>query len=651
MDRVAQRVLKREEPTIDLFGTLRILWYRWKLVACVFLIFMCGAAIYTLTAAPRYTATAMLLFDARKIEPFPQQEYPSADINSAFVDSQIEVLKSENLARSVIEQLNLLSDLEFAPAEGGRKGSNETVLLARVVSKFHNNLVIKRLGLTYVVSVSYRSLDPDKAARISNALAEAYIVAELDSKSQVARRANVWLEDRLRELRNLVENTEKTIATFKADNSSARPDSVQLNEAQVADVSTQRRVVLRDLESSVQAYRALHEKLLRRVAEFTQQQSFPATEARLVSAASPPLQRSEPKESLILGVASLLGLLAGVGVAFARDYVDNGVRSPIEVEQKLGITCLGVLPNIGSVCPPIAHDEKKAGIMSLGMFPAISDLGAVVRQVHERWLLAVREMQERWLPRRHSEVASYRRNETMAEVDLYGLNQQTERVGRGTLLAPSFEQYRFVVDKPLSHFAETIRSLKVAAEIAGLAQRQTVIGVTSAVHSEGKSLVAANLGAMLAGSGRQVLLIDANPRSCQGLTQRLAPEAKMGLLDFVLADVPLQGVVCQDPITNLNFLPMITPIPPKYCHGIASSSAMKKLLESVTNSYDYIIIDLPAIMPIADVKAVSHLIEHFILVIQYSHTSQDTVVDALRMAPLVSQKLLGAVLNKAEIKS
>jgi polysaccharide biosynthesis transport protein len=68
---------------------------------------------------------------------------------------------------------------------------------------------------------------------------------------------------------------------------------------------------------------------------------------------------------------------------------------------------------------------------------------------------------------------------------------------------------------------------------------------------------------------------------------------------------------------------------------------MKKLLGSVKDSYDYITIDLPAIIPIADVKAVSHLIEHFILIIGYNHTSQDAVFDALRMAPLVSQKVTG----------
>ena len=60
----------------------------------------------------------MLLFDVRKNEPFQQQGYPNAAADSAFVDIEVEVLKSENLARSVVRTLSLQSDPEFAPSAG-----------------------------------------------------------------------------------------------------------------------------------------------------------------------------------------------------------------------------------------------------------------------------------------------------------------------------------------------------------------------------------------------------------------------------------------------------------------------------------------------------------------------------------------------------
>src|SRR5262249_16245962 len=193
------------------------------------------------------------------------------------------------------------------------------------------------IGLTYVVSIEYRSLDPKKAARISNAVAEAYIAGELDSKTQAARRANVWLQDRTGELRKLAENTERAVVDYKARNSAIATTASPLTDQQVAELAGQRRVALQDLESSAQTYRALHEQLLQRIAEFTQQQSFPATEARVVSPASPPLEKSEPKTFRILGVAALLGLVGGLGAAFAREYFDGSLRSSRQVPKAIAI--------------------------------------------------------------------------------------------------------------------------------------------------------------------------------------------------------------------------------------------------------------------------------------------------------------------------
>ena len=75
---------------------------------------------------------------------------------------------------------------------------------------------------------------------------------------------------------------------------------------------------------------------------------------------------------------------------------------------------------------------------------------------------------------------------------------------------------------------------------------------------------------------------------------------------------------------------------------------MQHLLDSVRDRYDYVILDLPPITLFADVKAASHLIDYFILVIEWGRTSEQAVTGALNTAPLVVEKLLGAVLNKAD---
>ena len=602
------QVADAEEPLIDVVEAFRVLRRRRVLVASILALAALGAVVYLAITPARYTASSMLLFDVRKNEPFQQQGYPNAAADSAFVDSQVEVLKSENLARSVVRNLSLQSDPEFAPSggfamQGFIKGILEAVLgtsqtstgsdqFARVVRMLQKNLTIKRIGLTYVVSIDYRSLDPNKAAQISNAAAETYLVGELDSKYQAERRANVWLEDRINELKAQAAKAERAVAEYKARNDVDTSGS-RLNEQQLADASSQRRVLLKDLESSAQTYRALHEALLQRVTQFTQQQSFPATEARIVSPASPPLEKSEPKALIALGIASVLGLVGGFGTAFAREYLDRTFRSSKQVERELGVECLGILPAIE---------------------PA-------------RWRL----------PRWRRDVANGER-----------------------IISASVERHRYVVREPLSRFAETIRDLKVAADTAALHRSNKVIGITSARPHEGKSLLAANLSEMIALSCCKVLLIDCELRN-GGLTGQLAPKAKEGLLEVVAGRAAVNDFIWRDPITNLHFLPAVKlagesdqnakeQLPPAvlFQRTQLTPIGLKALLESVQDSYDYVVLDLPPITPVADVKAISHLIDAFILVIEFGRTPQQAVIDALNAVPTVGEKLLGAVLNKAD---
>jgi uncharacterized protein involved in exopolysaccharide biosynthesis len=185
---------------------------------------------------------------------------------------------------------------------GASPASSEADQLARAGRKLQANLTIKRTGLTYVASIDYRSPDPNKAARIANAVTEAYFIGRLDSKSRAARRAGTWLQDRLGELKLQAERTERAVADHKSNDSPVDASRPPLNEQESADLSSQRRVLLQDLESSAQIYRALHESLLQRVSKFTQQQSFPMTDAAppqaCDSGSAAPITRQSHQRSL-----------------------------------------------------------------------------------------------------------------------------------------------------------------------------------------------------------------------------------------------------------------------------------------------------------------------------------------------------------------
>lgn len=597
------RTTTSKDQYIDPASALRVLRRRWTVIASMFALAIVVAATYVAATSQRYTAASLLLFNVRAAEPFQQRGYPNAAADSAYVDSQVEVLKSEAIAKSVVRNLNLLSDPEFISRTGGFLGILRNISNAvvgsrtqpneegRAVAAFQGNLTIKRIGSTYVVQIDYRSLDATKAARISNAVSEAYLSDQNASKYRFSSDIDAWLRDRLDKLRAQAQNSERAVAEYKAKSNVVGEDEPLLSEQQLGELSSRRRVLLKDLESSAQSYRMLYEAFLQRVTEFTNQQTFPINEARIVSEASPTLVKNDPKPVLVLGAASLLGLVGGLALAFARDYLDRSFRSSEQVEKQIGTECLGVLPTI--------------------------------RPARDR------------LPNKRRDAES------------------------GDRSMPTFaRKCRFVIREPFSQFAETMRSLKVAADVAGLHRPNKVIGVTSVRPKEGKSLLAANLSEMMALSGCEVLLIDCHLRNV-GLTTQLAPAAKAGVTEVIAGQAAVTDVVWRDPSTNLSFLPAVkagvnrdpaagTVLPPAALCQLTqlTSAGLNTLLQSIQDRYDYVILDLGSLTPIADVKAISHLIDSFIVVIELGSTSQEAAIDALNSVPAMFEKLLGVVLNQ-----
>ena len=117
-----RRTATSKDQYIDPVGVLRVLRRRWAVIASMLALAIAIAATYVATTSQRYTASSLLLFDVRAAEPFQQRGYPNAAADLAFVDSQVEVLKSEAIARSVVRNLKLLLDPEFNSRKGGFLG-------------------------------------------------------------------------------------------------------------------------------------------------------------------------------------------------------------------------------------------------------------------------------------------------------------------------------------------------------------------------------------------------------------------------------------------------------------------------------------------------------------------------------------------------
>ncbi|WP_207803109.1 Wzz/FepE/Etk N-terminal domain-containing protein [Rhodopseudomonas palustris] len=430
--------------------------------------------------------------------------------------------------------------------------------------------------------------------------------ANLSARYGADHSAAVNLREQMQELsRNITAELGRIAASYQSDYEIARTREQNL-EAELANLvsegqSTNRdRIGLAELESSAKTYHTIYESFLGRYAEVIQQESFPITEARVINSASPPLQKSKPITSLVLAISTAFGIILSFGVAALREAIDGTFRTQKQIQQALRTKCLAVVPSIGN---------------RLGRGPAARRDG-------------------RWGRRRESG------DEPPAATE-------DSTTPPWAIAEPLM---RRSVDEPLSIFTEAFRAIKVTAELRPAVRDNKVIGVTSTLPNEGKSTIACNLAMLMADAGKRVILLDLDLRS-PTLASVLVPRPTAGWFDVLDGRAALDRAIGCEPDTGLDLLPLLGTDHPMHSDEILSSPAFSGLIEDLRRRYDYIIVDLPPIAPVVDVRATLPLIDWLVFVVEWGKTPIRTVQHHLRARPELYDRLLGVVLNKVDLRA
>lgn len=290
------------------------------------------AALYVVLAPAEYVARADLLIEPGKQHALWQNSgLVDLTIDNAQVESQVEVLRSERIANDVIGRLGLVDDPEFRTSGTAYERQRATL------TRFEDALSARRVGQSYVIEVSFRSRDPAKAARITNAITDAYLRDQQVAKQDVAKQASDWVEQQIADLGVELNAAAAAAQAFRVSHG-INDTAANNNQPQLIDKLTL-------LESKAQAYRKVYEGLLERFTENQQQASYPVSNARVITSASQPLGKSYPRSKLVLLLSLLIGLVIGVAAAAVRAMFDGSVRSPKQLRQALGLSILGLLPS------------------------------------------------------------------------------------------------------------------------------------------------------------------------------------------------------------------------------------------------------------------------------------------------------------------
>jgi polysaccharide biosynthesis transport protein len=598
----------------------------------------------------------------------------------------------------------------FSKADATNKSQSEADIMEAMATAFSSGLAVSRVS-GRVIEISYSSRDPSKAAQITNAIANAYITDQLEAKYEANRIASNWLQERLNQLRQKADTAQRAVESFKAQNNIVSIDGKNLDQQQLAELNgrlsaarvqssdlsarlnrlqaiiragpsdssldgaitelgadpvvtslrqqylelarreaewsarygrdhlavvnlrnrmreiresmfaelrrnadtakndyeiakqrqeqierqladgiaqsrtkNQAEVTLRELDATATGYRSLHDTFLQRYMGTAQQESFPITEARVISPASPPLSKSKPKGMVVLFLSLIGGSGLGVGIGLLRQIMDRVIRTEEQLEAALRTPCLALVPRLKPV-------------------------------------------QARQSPRKNK-LLGY-----------WAVGQ------RG---APSDAIFRTVVESPLSSFTEAIRSIKLAVDLNLGSKPGKVIGFTSSLPNEGKSTLAAAFAALTMQVNGRVILVDCDLRN-PSLSRMLAPTASTGIVDVISGGSSRKEAVRRDAETNISFLPMVKKTPLIHTTEIFASESMRKLFDELRAEYDYVVVDLPPLAPVIDVRATANIIDSYMLVVEWGRTSTDVVEQCLKSSPMVYDALIGAILNKTDM--
>jgi polysaccharide biosynthesis transport protein len=696
---------------------------QWRLVALTTAVALVLGGSYLSVAAPRYTAKLDMVIDTKRVS-WSQSELSTENriVDDASVESEVEATQSETVILSVIRRLHLDADPEF---NGDNVGLSERVVsfLKRApavpversgdevsrdtLKNVKRNMDVTRLGRSYIEQIAFTSLDSDKAGKIANAIADAYIEDQLQAKFDATRRASVWLEQRIGELRQQASNAYREVQDFKSKNSIIiSVDGKLASEVELDNLG----IALAKARADTSQARAKLDRITRVLEQRTKnKEGLDIPDPIVTDALSNPVitklrqqflddQNKEAEWSARYGAdhqaarnlrAEMSALQRAIWDEISR--IAESYKSELQIaksqEEAIDKRMVEVFQQ--------SAETRQSQVRLRELETAANTYRGIYETFLSRFTQSV---QQQSFPSTEARVISVATPGTRSSpkiaftlilASLCGLGlgtiggfvreqmsrqihtrAQLERLLGTSCLAviPSFASrmpgtlkksaakeggaFRKISEvAPFSATAEGLRYVKVAIDLnAANATGGRVIGIVSALPGEGKTTVAATFAAFVAKSGAKTLLIDGDLRN-PSATNTLGYQNNPGLLDLVANKSSIHDLVVHDMKYKFDFLPSSTQIKPANSSDILTSTAVKQMLKAVAADYDYVLVDLPPILAVVDVKAAAHLFDAFVMVVEWGSTSTDDITRAVAASNTFSEKLIGTILNKADVEA
>ncbi len=674
----AQPVVARSQDEIDLGAILATLWrgkFWISFFACIGVIL--GGYYALFVATPHYTTTASVALESRQEQVVDIESVMSGlSGDQVTINTEVEVLRSRRLIGKVVDDLNLVSDPEFnttlsAPSRFSLDAIAGTIredilgqpaqdaapsqqaMRDAVINAALDRITVSNVRQSYVFNISVVTEDPAKSAQIANRLAELYVEDQIALKFEKTAEATAWLTERVADLQIELETSESQLKEYSSNTDLISPEGLIALNRQLKDLRD-RQI---DVTAAAEAHRAHIAALnaafatgdLLRVAELAGDPSLDNLVASGAAAQNPVLfqdrftevvaraaleqGRSEAQQDAI--AVSIREITASIETQSDELVALQQLQREAEASRLIYEFFLNRLKET-SVQQGLQQAESR--ILSYAITPTqasaprkplILVLSLVVGVMTGVGLVLIREFLQN----------TFRTPEDLEAKSGYSVVGQIP-------LVPARNRKKvlqYLQDKPNSAVAESVRNLRTSLLLANLDKPPKVIMSTSSVPGEGKTTQSIALALNLAGLGKKVLLIEGDIRRRVMNTYFDVPE-KRGFLSVMLGETSLDDALTLIP--KMNFDVLFGERSQTNAADIFSSDRFGAFIDELRDRYDYIIIDTPPVLAVADARIIGRWVDATIYTVRWDHTSHRQVLDGLRAFEQVKVKVSGLVLGQ-----
>lgn len=700
-------VVNGEEP--HLLDYVRVIYKRrWTAIAAF--IVVCGSTfIYTSTATPQFTATVQLLIENENPNVVKFDDvYEPNKTSSDYYQTQYKILQSRLIARRTIETQKLWNhpalvaaaptpayvqwiDAVLTPVTSLWSGTSaaadpaETADQAPVVDSFLRSVTVTPVRNSRLVDVSFRSTDPDFAARAANALARQYIEQSLEFRFLATKEATDFLNARTAEQRKVLEQSEQALQQYREKTGAmAIEDRQNIVVQRLADLNA---AVTRARTDRIEK-QSVYEQIQKIQNDRLALDTFPAilnnTFIQQLKVQLNELQRQKAQLTEKLGARhpEMMRLQS------ALDSTDARLVTEVQkVVQAIRNDYLAAHANERALLASL--DQQRAEAQELNR--ASATYGVLQRDAAANQTMFAGLLQRS----RETDIASELRTSNIRIVDAAEIPRspsspdvrRNTRVGvfGGLLLAiglvfgfeyfdnrikdpeeikkvlglsflgmvPAFKPSD-ITGQPLlgsgmpPAFCEAFRGIRTNLLFASAAEGCKTILVTSTGPGEGKSVVSTNIAVALAHSSLRVLLIDGDmrrPRTHEFFGVKREP----GLSNVLVGKAKASEAVRRTGVPNLWLLPS-GKLPPNPAE-LLGSTRFREFMQSLHEHFDWVIIDSPPVMAVTDPGVLAHTALGVVFVVGSEMTNKLRARAALEKLDAARPNYLGAILNKADVRA